>query len=80
MIFIYFIEKCCILRKTIICIVMKLSQWAKLQGITYRTAWNWFKSGKMPVKSFQTKSGTILVDVSTPTETLKSQIHENRSL
>jgi len=45
---------------------MKLSQWAKSQGITYRTAWNWFKTGKMPIKTIQTKTGTILVDVPIP--------------
>ena len=41
---------------------MKLSTWAKSQGICYRTAYNWFKSGKMPVKAYQTKTGTIIVD------------------
>lgn len=29
---------------------MKLSQWAKKQGITYRTAFQWFKDGKLPCK------------------------------
>ncbi len=28
---------------------MKLSEWAKLQGVSYRTAWRWFKSGGLPV-------------------------------
>lgn len=46
---------------------IKLSQWAKEQGISYRTAWNWFKTGKMPVKTVQMKTGTILVDVSAET-------------
>jgi len=55
---------------------MKLSQWAKQQGITYRTAWNWFKAGKMPVKTIQTKTGTILVDVSFP---LQSEIIKSKS-
>jgi putative resolvase len=41
---------------------MKLSVWAKQQGISYRTAWNWFKAGKLPIPSIQTKTGTILVD------------------
>lgn len=40
---------------------MKLSTWAKKQGVSYRTAWRWFKEGKLPVKAEQTKSGTILV-------------------
>lgn len=41
---------------------MKLSEWAKLQGVSYKTAWNWFKAGKLPVKAVQTETGTILVE------------------
>lgn len=41
---------------------MKLSQWAKQQGISYTTAWRWYKHGKLPVKATQTPSGTILVE------------------
>jgi predicted site-specific integrase-resolvase len=40
---------------------MKLSEWAKLQGISYKTAWCWFKDGKLPVPVEQTPTGTILV-------------------
>src|SRR5208337_3225573 len=40
---------------------MKLSTWAKRQGISYRTAWRWFKDGKLPVVAEQTKTGTILI-------------------
>ena len=40
---------------------MKLSTWAKKQGISYRTAWRWFKEGNLPVIAEQTKSGTILI-------------------
>lgn len=40
---------------------MKLSKWAKKQGICYRTAWNWVKQDKMPVKWYKTKTGTIIV-------------------
>lgn len=39
---------------------MKLSHWAKLQGITYRTAYSWFSSGKIP-NAVQFPSGTIIV-------------------
>ncbi len=42
---------------------MRLSAWAKTQGVTYRTAWEWFKNGTMPVPARQLASGTILVDV-----------------
>ena len=40
---------------------MKLSTWARKQGISYRTAWRWFKEGKLPVIAEQTKTGTILI-------------------
>lgn len=40
---------------------MKLSEWAKRQGITYKTAWRWFKAGTLPVPYTQLPSGTILV-------------------
>jgi predicted site-specific integrase-resolvase len=40
---------------------MKLSDWAKRQGISYRTAWRWFKDGNLPVVAEQTKTGTILI-------------------
>ncbi|WP_022799634.1 IS607 family transposase [Thermus islandicus] len=38
---------------------MKLSDWA-------RTAWRWFKSGKLPVPARQLPSGTILVEEPLP--------------
>ena len=50
-------------RRISICMTMKLSKWAKQQGISYRTAWNWFKTNKLPVKAIQTKTGTILVEI-----------------
>ena len=42
---------------------MKLSQWAKAKGISYKTAWRWFKSGNLPlgVKMEQLPSGTVIV-------------------
>lgn len=40
---------------------MKLSTWAKRKGISYRTAWRWFKEGKLPVVAEQTPTGTILI-------------------
>ncbi len=40
---------------------MKLSEWARRQGIHYRTAWLWFRQGKLPVPAIQTPTGTILV-------------------
>jgi len=40
---------------------MKLSAWAKKQGISYRTAYRWFAEGKMPVECEQMPTGTIIV-------------------
>ena len=45
---------------------MKLSDWAKKQGITYRTAWRWFNEGKLPVEAEQTPTGTILIKEVSP--------------
>lgn len=39
---------------------MKLSHYSKKLGIGYRTAWNWFKEGKIE-GAYQLKSGTIIV-------------------
>lgn len=40
---------------------MKLSDYAKSQGVSYRTAWNWWKQGI--IKGRQLSTGTILIDV-----------------
>ena len=40
---------------------MKLSHWAKQQGISYLTAFRWFQSGKLPVRYQQMPSGSIIV-------------------
>jgi putative resolvase len=42
---------------------MKLSQWAKQQGISYRTAYRWFAEGKLPVEHEQMPTGTIIIKV-----------------
>jgi len=39
---------------------MKLSTYAKQIGISYRTAWNWFKDGKIN-GAYKTESGTVIV-------------------
>lgn len=40
---------------------MKLSEWAKKPGISYKPAWRWVRQGKMPVPVEQTSTGMILV-------------------
>ena len=41
---------------------VKLSEWARRQGVSYQTAWRWVKEGKMPVPVRQAASGTWIVD------------------
>ncbi len=41
---------------------MKLSDWARKQGISYITAWRWFRAGQLPVPAWQLPTGTILVE------------------
>jgi len=48
---------------------MKLSDWARKNGILYKTAWRWVKEGRMPVPFEQTPSGTILVHEPEPSTT-----------
>jgi putative resolvase len=40
---------------------MKLSQWARKNGLSYRTAFRLFQTGKLPCRSEQLLTGTILV-------------------
>lgn len=47
---------------------MKLSKWSKKLGISYQTAWNLYKQGKVP-GAYQLLSGTIIV----PDETINNQ-------
>ena len=44
---------------------MKLSAYAKRVGVSYRTAWNWYKAGKL--NAYQTASGTVIVREETTT-------------
>lgn len=40
---------------------VKLSQWAKQQGISYTTAYRWFKNGKIN-NAKQLETGTIMIE------------------
>ena len=40
---------------------LKLSEWARRNGIPYKTAWSWFHQGILPDPAIQLKTGTILV-------------------
>ena len=40
---------------------MKLSVWAELQGLSYKTAWRMWKAGTLPVQCEQLPTETVLV-------------------
>lgn len=40
---------------------MKLSVWAKQQGLTYKTAWRMWRNGKLPIPAEQLPTGTVIV-------------------
>lgn len=40
---------------------MKLSEWAKQQGIAYKSAWRMWKLGQLPIPADQLPTGTIIV-------------------
>lgn len=42
---------------------MKLSTWAKRQGISYKTAWRLWSTGRLPLPAEQLATGTIIVKV-----------------
>lgn len=41
---------------------VKLKEWAREQGVSYRTALNWFHAGALPAPARQLATGTILVE------------------
>lgn len=41
---------------------MKLPDYAKSLGISYKTAWRWWKAGKLPHPARQTETGLVIVD------------------
>jgi predicted site-specific integrase-resolvase len=40
---------------------MKLSAWAKQQGLSYKTAWRMWKAGTLPLPAEQLATGTVIV-------------------
>ncbi len=42
---------------------IKLSKWAKLNGVCYHTAYKWFRQGKIE-NATQLDTGTVLIDIS----------------
>src|SRR5438034_8326571 len=46
---------------------VKLAEWARRNGVHPHTAYRWFREGTMPVPARRLPTGTIMVDVATPT-------------
>lgn len=44
---------------------MKLSEWARQQGLSYKTAWTLFKRNQLPVPAIQLPTGTIILQEKT---------------
>lgn len=40
---------------------MKLSAWAKANGLTYKTAWRLWRDGRLPIPAEQLATGTVIV-------------------
>lgn len=47
---------------------MKLSTWARQQGLSYKTAWRLWKAGKLPVPAEQLATGTVIIHSGTVNE------------
>lgn len=40
---------------------MKLSEWAKQNGLSYKTAWRLWRDGQLPVHASQLATGTVII-------------------
>lgn len=59
---------------------MKLKDWADLQGISYLTAWRWFKAGDSRLSNaYQSDSGTIIVpeESDSSEQSMGNTVHSN---
>src|SRR5215468_4047782 len=54
---------------------MKLREWAKQQGVSYRTALRWFHGGTLPVEAEQMATGAIIVKLEPVLEDQKAALY-----
>ena len=54
---------------------LRLSEWAKLNGFSYKGAYRLWRRGEFPLESHQLKSGTILVYLPTEVESAETAIY-----
>ena len=53
---------------------MKLSEWAKQNRVSYRTAWRHFKAGKIP-RAYQLDTGTIVIPDEVTVKTPRTAVY-----
>lgn len=53
---------------------MKLSDYAKMKSVTYRTAWNWFIKGKLP-KAYKDEFGHVYIKMDDETRNNKTIVY-----
>ena len=56
---------------------MKLSDWAKQNGINYQTAYRWYKAGKLPASAYQADTGTIIITENSNNTNQRTEKDEN---
>jgi putative resolvase len=54
--------------------VVKLSDYARQVGVSYRTAWRWYKAGQL--KGYQVETGTIIVTEPVPEAVALAPVHQ----
>jgi len=54
---------------------VKLREWAKKQGVSYRTALRWFHAGTLPVEAQQVATGTIIVKLESVLDDQKAALY-----
>lgn len=52
---------------------MKLTDWAKKEGISYQSAWRMWKRNQLPYPARQLPTGTLLIDLPQQIETTKNE-------
>ncbi|MBU7583819.1 MAG: hypothetical protein KAF91_13065, partial [Nostoc sp. TH1S01] len=52
---------------------MRLKDYAEYLGVSYQTAWRWWKTGKLPHPAYQVETGVVIVDFHPKIESTTNQ-------
>jgi predicted site-specific integrase-resolvase len=52
---------------------MRLKDYAEYLGVSYQTAWRWWKAGKLPHPAYQVETGVVIVDFHPKIESTTNQ-------